>query len=65
MDSTLKSYSSLSPQQARSEVKSINDTVRRFNGTMYTIWHNTSVSDYGEWKGWREVYEKVIEICSD
>ena len=65
MDSTLKSYSSLSTQQAISEVKSINDTVRRFNGTMYTIWHNTSVSDYGEWKGWREVYEKVIEICSD
>ncbi len=65
MDSTLNSYASLSPKQAISQVKSLNDTVRRFNGTMYTIWHNTSVSDYGEWKGWREVYEKVLEICAD
>lgn len=62
MDSTLKSYMQLSPEKAVEKVEEISKTVREVRGTMVTIWHNTSVSDDGFWKGWQKVYEEVVRV---
>ena len=33
---------------------------RQVGGLFVTIWHNTSLTDDGEWKGWRRVFEFVL-----
>jgi len=63
MDSTLKSYMNLTPEEAVEIVSDISDAVKKVGGTMVTLWHNTSVSDYGIWKGWRDVYIDVLNRC--
>jgi hypothetical protein len=34
--------------------------VREVGGTMRLLWHNESVSDTGEWKGWRLMYKEML-----
>ena len=65
MDSSLKTYLGLSPDESVELVKKLNDEVRKVGGVMVTLFHNSSVSDYGYWKGWKEAYQKIVELCSD
>jgi hypothetical protein len=60
MDVTLKNYLRLTPEQAIVKINTMVRAVEQVNGTFIPIWHNESVSDYGEWKGWKEVYEQMI-----
>ena len=64
MDSSLKSYMNLSPEKAIEVVSKLNHEVRNVGGQMITIFHNTSVSDFEEWKGWRKAYEEIVDLCS-
>jgi hypothetical protein len=45
------------PAQAFEEIRYFHDAVKKVNGTMITIWHNTFLSDMPLYKGWKEVYE--------
>ena len=63
MDSSLKSYMKLTPEEAIQVVGEISDSVKKVGGTMVTLWHNTSVSDFGIWKGWQVVYVQVLKRC--
>lgn len=63
MDGSLKNYLNLSPKEAISLTKKIINKVIEVNGVFVLLWHNESVSDYQEWKGWREVFEKTIELA--
>jgi len=60
MEGTLKDYLQLSPHEAMEQVKKIKKTIQEVQGTFVSIFHNSSLSDVGEWKGWREVYEEVV-----
>ena len=64
MDSTLRSYLNYDEGEAIEIVRKLNTEVREVGGTMITLFHNTSVSDYAEWEGWRRVYEEIVEICA-
>ncbi len=61
MDATLHYYMKLSPQSAFFAFKEMIDEVKSVNGTFYCIWHNESLCEYFSWKGWKEVYEQVME----
>ena len=37
------------------------DKVKDVKGTFVSVWHNESLSDEGIWKGWKTVYEQMIE----
>ncbi len=63
MDVTLRDHSHLSPDQALDKIKSIIDTVRSVNGKFIPIWHNESLSEYGKWRGWKRVYEEMIQYA--
>ena len=63
MDSTLKSYLKLDCQQSLDLVSELSDAVREVGGVMVTVWHNTSVSNHGIWKGWQTLYEDVVRRC--
>lgn len=57
MDGTLCQYMKLTQDEAEKEVSFLKDEVRKVNGHFIGIWHNSTLTDEGEWKGWRGVYE--------
>ena len=44
------------------EIQDIVNSVKQVNGTLITVWHNNTFSNFGMWKGWKNVYEEVIKF---
>lgn len=61
MDRTLLSYLKYTPERAIKEFYYYSDTIRSVGGTYVVIWHNTSLSDKGEWKGWKSVFQEMAK----
>ena len=61
MDVTLKNYLHLNPQKAWLLIEELMLEVKRVNGTFISLWHNESLKDSGQWLGWREVFEQILE----
>lgn len=61
MDGTLRDYMKLKPEDAIAKAKEIADAVKKADGTLITLWHNDSLSEHGQWKGWRRIYSELIE----
>lgn len=64
MDGTMKDYMKLSPEESLERAKALVDEVKAVQGTFVTLWHNQSVNDRDEWKGWRDIYESIAEYAS-
>jgi len=61
MDGTLFDYKKLDPEKSKEVIlKTITET-RKVGGLFVSIWHNTSLLDNEEWKGWRDVFEFMIK----
>ena len=60
MDATLLKYLKLLPNQANLLIKELIESVKMVDGTFYSLWHNESISETGNWKGWKEVYEQMM-----
>lgn len=61
MDGTLNQYMKLSTIGAFEVCKNLIQEVKKVNGTFVSLWHNESLSEMREWKGWREVFYKLLE----
>lgn len=61
MDGTLNQYLKLSTQEALKEINDIYVEIKAVDGTFITLWHNESLSEMRQWKGWKSVYEKMVE----
>ncbi len=57
MDTTLNKYMELSIEDAKSLSKSIIEDIHSVGGDFILLWHNETLSEENDWKGWREVYE--------
>jgi len=64
MDRTLKDYMGLSSEEAFDTMRGMVDRVHSVAGTLVSIWHNEAFSDYGEWKGWRELYIRMMDYIA-
>jgi hypothetical protein len=62
MERTLKDRLKLNPDLALLKIQDLMKKVNAVNGTFGTLWHNDSLSDYGEWKRWRYVYEVMLSM---
>lgn len=62
MDGTLLHYLALSPKEAFNEIELLMKEVKEVGGTFVSIWHNETVNDLGEWKGFRKVFEKINQL---
>jgi hypothetical protein len=62
MDGTLRHYLKLSPEEAFKETEMLMNEVKKVGGTFVSIWHNETVNDSGDWKGYREVFEKMNRL---
>lgn len=65
MDVTLKNYMQLSIEEAENKLLNLLHAVKKVNGTFISIFHNDSLSNHGEWKLWKNVYEKLIRKAND
>ena len=63
MEATLKFYMKVKPENVVETVKPLIEEVKKMNGTMITLWHNETLSDWREWRGWKNVYEDVVKLC--
>lgn len=64
MDECFIRFKKLTPDEAFEQIKILIDEVKAFNGTFIPVLHNHSLSNYRQWKGWREVYENMCEYAS-
>ena len=62
MDGSLLEYQHLSPEQAQVSIQALFDEVATFGGEFSFIWHNSTIGDYGKWKGWKAVFEHTINL---
>jgi len=63
MDGTLNDYMNLTPTDAIEQIRKLILEVKKVNGTFISLWHNESLSDQKRWKGWRKVYEELLEMA--
>jgi hypothetical protein len=61
MEATYQYYEKVSPENTIEKIKTIMQEVKAVNGTFVSVWHNESLSDEGIWKGWKNVYEQLLE----
>lgn len=61
MEATFKYYLNLSPDEALAKILQLMNQVKKVNGTFISVWHNESLSEKSLiWKGWKSVYEKML-----
>ncbi|MBL7113016.1 MAG: polysaccharide deacetylase family protein [Bacteroidales bacterium] len=65
MDRTLKDYLKLNPGEAVDKINEIIGEVRAVSGKFVTIWHNEAFSEFGEWKGWTDVYDEMFNLIDN
>lgn len=61
MDSAMKDYLHLSPEQAKLAIDELMLEVKAVGGQFISIWHNSSIHDRGEWKGWKSVLDYTVK----
>lgn len=54
----------LSAEESWKRMEKMIDTVKKYHGKPIVAWHNHTVTDHGEWKGWQEVFTKMIKKLS-
>lgn len=60
MDTTLNTYLNKTPEQAIEIINQYSNILKSLNGNLYTCWHNETISNFSNWKGWQEVYPKAM-----
>lgn len=60
MEATLKYYMNVEASEAFDHFKKWIDLVYNHKGLFVSLWHNDSLSEEEEWKGWNAVYKRVI-----
>ena len=61
MDSALKDYLKVSSINAQKIVEELLEEVRSVGGDFIFIWHNSSIHNTGEWKGWKELLDFTVK----
>ncbi len=63
MDRSMKDYMNIDRTKAREELMILVNRVKEVSGQFCMLWHNDSISDAGEWKGWREIFEEMVKYA--
>ncbi|MGB6035380.1 MAG: hypothetical protein WBG42_03870, partial [Cryomorphaceae bacterium] len=62
MDSALKNYLMLSPEQGIEVINQLLIEMKPTGGVFTTVWHNHSLSESDDWKGWRVVFQSTPDM---
>jgi len=64
MDYTLQQYMRLNPNQAISAIQELIDSCKDVGGMFIPLWHNHTLSEMNDWKGWYRVYTHMVEAAA-
>ncbi|MEO9531897.1 MAG: polysaccharide deacetylase family protein [Crocinitomicaceae bacterium] len=64
MDSALKDYLKLDISKAQEKVKNLIDEVANVGGLFMCVWHNSSITDSGEWEGWKSILDFTVDYTN-
>ncbi|MFK7798464.1 MAG: polysaccharide deacetylase family protein [Aureispira sp.] len=64
MDVTLHTYLQLDQEQAMAAVLPLIHSSKAVQGHFIPVWHNSSLCEAWQWKGWRRVYEYLLEMAN-
>jgi len=62
MDGTLQKYLNLKPEESFSEIQKLIEQVKKFDGVLTVLWHNTHFSPF-KYPGWKELYLRLLTYC--
>lgn len=62
MDNTYHDYKKTEPEVAKLSIRNLYEEVSKFGGDFMFIWHNHNITEFGDWKGWKEVYEFTLNL---
>ncbi|TND09790.1 MAG: hypothetical protein FD123_914 [Bacteroidetes bacterium] len=65
MDASLKYYMKTEPEAAPALVAPLIEEVKSVQGVFMLLWHNESLSDEKQWKGWRDTYFRIVTQASE
>lgn len=63
MDGTLRDYMHIAPEDTAAVIAPLVKEVKALGGEFISIWHNESFAENERWKGWRNVYENLIQTA--
>jgi hypothetical protein len=63
MEGTLKYYMKIEPEDAMIRIRPLIDEVKAVKGSFISLWHNDTLNDQKLWKGWKQVYEDMIQYA--
>jgi hypothetical protein len=61
MDRALQKYQGYTADTAWEKIKQEMEACLSFGGDFIILWHNTTLSETGEWKGWRKIWSQLQE----
>jgi hypothetical protein len=61
MDGAYNIYQHLETADAVRQTEDMINILKTCNGRLITLWHNETLGDRGIWKGWRSVYENILQ----
>jgi len=62
MDATLYQYKNLDTAASKEVIAGLIDQVKIAGGQFVSLWHNTSLLETAECKGWRELFESMLQM---
>ena len=63
MDTTMQKYLKLSPEEAVEAYRRLIADIKTVDGTFCCIIHNQNLCELFGWKGWRTVYEQMLDLA--
>lgn len=63
MDATLKWYMKYTPEQAQQVSLTMANYIKSFGGCLSFLWHNDTLTGFGEWSSWKSVYEYQLNLA--
>jgi hypothetical protein len=61
MEGTLNDVLKLGIEEAKKTVSKLIGITHQHTGIFIPLWHNSTLCDSGEWEGWREVFEHMLD----
>lgn len=61
MDGTLKTYQGWTIQEAERQIQPLIEEVKKYGGIFCCIWHNETIAEANDWKGWKQVFEFTLK----
>jgi hypothetical protein len=63
MEGVFKFYRNLPESDIIANFAALTQQIKQTNGVLISLWHNESLGTSKLWKGWRDIYEQMIELA--